>query len=129
MHTDNIVQIKNLDERTKVPKLVEHLRDLFGECGTIIDIVAKKNIKAKGQAFVAFDSIDEAQDAIDMLQGFEVFGKPMHLAFAKTRSDAAVIREDGEEGLETHKRHRLAEKGIIVIIYTVLRFFDELSTR
>lgn len=36
----------------------------------------------------------------------------MQLDFAKTRSDATVVRDDGEEGLETHKRHRLAEKGI-----------------
>ena len=78
--------------------------------------MAKKNIKAKGQAFIVFESADEAQDAIDMLQGFEVFGKPMRLAFAKTRSDEIVKREDGEEGLEVHKRHRLAEKGTAVTL-------------
>jgi len=40
----------------------------------------------------------------------------MHLDFAKTRSDVTVQREDGEEGLETHKKHRLAEKGMEVSI-------------
>lgn len=35
----------------------------------------------------------------------------MRLAYAKTRSDASVKREGGEEELEIHKRRRLAEKG------------------
>jgi len=34
----------------------------------------------------------------------------MNLEFAKTRSDATVLREDGEAALEEHKKHRLAEK-------------------
>lgn len=34
----------------------------------------------------------------------------MQLDFAKTRSDATVLREEGEQGLERWKRGRLAEK-------------------
>ena len=34
----------------------------------------------------------------------------MQLDFAKTRSDATVLREEGENGLERWKRGRLAEK-------------------
>ena len=95
----------------KLPRLIETLRDVFEEYGTIIDVIARKNIKAKGQAFIVYDSIESAQDAIDELNGFEVLGQQMRLEFAKTRSDATVKREEGEDGLEVHKRHRLAEKG------------------
>ena len=35
----------------------------------------------------------------------------MSLDFAKTRSDATVLREGGSDELEVHKRKRLAEKG------------------
>ena len=35
----------------------------------------------------------------------------MVLDYAKTRSDATVLRERGSEELEAHKRRRLAEKG------------------
>lgn len=35
----------------------------------------------------------------------------MVLDYAKTRSDATVLREGGSEELEAHKRRRLAEKG------------------
>jgi RNA recognition motif-containing protein len=70
-------------------------------------------MKRKGQAFVVFESADDASDAIDSLQGFELFGRPMEIAYAKTRSDAIVKREDGEEALEQHKALRKAEKGEI----------------
>lgn len=58
-----------------------------------------------------FDSIESAQKAIDEVQGFELFEKPMQLAFAKTRSDATVKRTSDEEEFKSHKRRRLAEKG------------------
>ena len=93
------------------------MRELFEEYGNIIEIVAKKNLRAKGQAFIVFDSVDSAQNAIDELQGFDLFGKEISLDFARMRSDVTVRREDGEEGLESHKRHRLAEKGAGIIIW------------
>ena len=68
-------------------------------------------MKAKGQAFVVFDSVDSATKAIEEVQGFEIFGKEMVLQFAKTRSDAFVKRTAGEEEFEGHKRRRVAEKG------------------
>jgi len=107
---DPRVYVRNLEESIKPLQLIEALKELFGEYGEIIDIVAKTNLKAKGQAFIVFDSIDSAQKAIDEVQGFELFDKPMQLAFAKTRSDASVKREGDNEEFESHKRRRLAEK-------------------
>lgn len=60
---------------------------------------------------MVFETAEEAAEAIDLLQDYEIFGKEMKLAYAKTRSDVTVKQEDGEEALEAHKRHRLAEKG------------------
>lgn len=59
--------------------------------------------------------MDSAQNAIDDLQGFDLFGRQMSLDFAKARSDATVKREDGDAGLEEHKKQRLAEKGMFWI--------------
>jgi RNA recognition motif-containing protein len=106
------VYVRNLEERIKVDQLKEALTELFSEYGEIIDIVAKTNLKAKGQAFIVFDTVESAQKAIDEVQGFELFEKPMQLAFAKTRSDATVKRTGDEEEFESHKRRRLAEKGV-----------------
>lgn len=90
------------------------MTELFSEYGEIIDIIAKTNLKAKGQAFIVFDKVESAQKALEEVQGFELFDKPMQLAFAKTRSDASVKRTDTEEEFELHKRRRLAEKGNII---------------
>ena len=107
--------VRNLDESVKIPALIEALHGLFDEFGTIVDIVAKKSLKRKGQAFVIYDNVDSAQNAIDDLQGFDLFGQQMSLDFAKSRSDATVKREEGDAGLDAHKKHRLAEKGMYMI--------------
>lgn len=73
--------------------------------------MAKTNLKAKGQAFVVFDNPDSALNAIEEVQGFELFEKPMHLALARTRSDATVLKNGNEEEFDAHKRRRMAEKG------------------
>jgi RNA recognition motif-containing protein len=91
------------------------LSEIFSEYGNVIDLVAKTNLKAKGQAFIVFDDPAAAATAIEEVQGFELFDKPMVLDFAKTRSDATVRREGGDDELEVHKRRRIAEKGVLEI--------------
>ncbi|KAL8761740.1 MAG: hypothetical protein Q9184_002182 [Pyrenodesmia sp. 2 TL-2023] len=107
---NSTVYVRNLEERIKIDDLKESLREIFSEYGNVIDLVAKKNLKARGQAFVVFDDVEAAERAIKEVQGFELFDKPMLLDFAKTKSDATVQREGNEEELESHKRRRLAEK-------------------
>ncbi|KMU78806.1 U2 small nuclear ribonucleoprotein B [Coccidioides immitis RMSCC 3703] len=108
------VYVRNLEERIKVEQLKEALSEIFSEYGSILEIVAKTNVKAKGQAFIVFDNVDSATRAIEEINGFELFEKPMVLDYAKTRSDATVLREGGEQELEAHKRKRLAEKGLLI---------------
>jgi RNA recognition motif-containing protein len=103
--------VRNLEERVKIDELKEALSEIFSEYGDILEIVAKKNLKAKGQAFIVFDNVESAQRAIEEVNGFDLLGKPMVLDFAKTRSDATVMSENGPDEFEVHKRRRLAEKG------------------
>jgi RNA recognition motif-containing protein len=102
--------VRNLEEKVKMEELKSSLTEIFSEYGNIIDLVAKTNLKAKGQAFIVFEDVSAAARAIDEVNGFELFDKPMQLDFARTRSDATVLREEGESGLERWKRGRLAEK-------------------
>ncbi|KAK8080976.1 RNA recognition domain-containing protein [Apiospora hydei] len=104
------VYVRNLEERVKPEPLKVALDAIFSEYGTIIDIVAKTNLKAKGQAFIVFENPESAQQAIEEVQGFELFDKPMQLALARTRSDATVQKTGNEEEFELHKRRRVAEK-------------------
>lgn len=87
------------------------LTTIFSDYGTIVDIVAKTHLRAKGQAFVVFDDPDSAQRAVDEVQGFELFDKPMQLAMARTRSDATVRATGDADEFEAHKRRRVAEMG------------------
>lgn len=103
--------MRNLEERLKIDEIKAALNELFSDYGKILDIVAKRNLRAKGQAFVVFDNVESASRAIEEVNGFNLVGKPMVLDYAKTRSDAAVLHQDGPEELEAHKRRRLAEKG------------------
>jgi RNA recognition motif-containing protein len=105
----NSVYVRNLEERVKIDTMKECLLQIFGEYGNVIEIVAKPNLKAKGQAFVVFDDPESAQVAIDEVQDFELFDKPMQVALAKTRSDATMKTLCNE--FEQHCRRRLAEKG------------------
>ncbi|KAF7187496.1 U1 small nuclear ribonucleoprotein [Pseudocercospora fuligena] len=102
--------VRGIDEKIKIPTLIQEIHDTFGEFGTIIDVVAKKNLKARGQAFVVFESPEEAEIAMEALQGFDLLGQPVTIAFAKTRSDATIKKDDGDEELEKWKQVRLAEK-------------------
>ncbi|CAK7218428.1 hypothetical protein SCUCBS95973_003480 [Sporothrix curviconia] len=104
------VYVRNLEERVKPEPLRDALEAIFSEFGTIIDIVAKTNLRAKGQAFIAFDRPESAQRAVDEAQGFVLFDKPMVLAIARMRSDASVQQTGSVEELEAHKRHRVAER-------------------
>lgn len=103
--------VQNLEERVKPEVLSEALKTIFSEFGNVIDIVAKRNLKAKGQAFIVFDQQSAAQNAIEEVEGFELFGKPMKVAMARMQSDKTVETNCSKDEFETHKRHRQAEKG------------------
>lgn len=109
--------MQNLEERVKIQQLSETLKSLFSEFGTVIDIIAKKDLKAKGQAFIVYDDPGSATDAIVELQGFELFDKPMRLSLAKTRSDRYIEMNSSSKAYEYHRKNRLAEKGICLFKY------------
>jgi RNA recognition motif-containing protein len=94
-----------------IPLLVAGVREIVEEFGTVLDIIAKKSLKRKGQAFVVFSSVEEAQEAHDILQDIELFDRKIQVQYARARSDVTVQKDDGDEALEEHKKARLAEKG------------------
>jgi U2 small nuclear ribonucleoprotein B'' len=50
---------------------------LMSQFGPILDIVAMKTMRLRGQAFVVFKEIASATMAIRKLQGFSFFDKPI----------------------------------------------------
>ena len=50
---------------------------LFSTYGTVLDVVAMKTKKMRGQAHIVFKDVQASTQAMRALQGFEFFGKQM----------------------------------------------------
>lgn len=81
------IYINNLNEKTKKEELKKSLYAIFSQFGQILDIVALKTLKMRGQAFVIFKEIASASNALRTMQGFPFYDKPMRIAYAKSDSD------------------------------------------
>jgi U2 small nuclear ribonucleoprotein B'' len=74
-------------------------------------VVAKSSLKRKGQAFIVFDSQKSTLEAVEEMNGFEMYGKVMKVSRAKTHSDETVKRK-APDMFDEHKRKRLMLKGM-----------------
>ncbi|KAG8824409.1 hypothetical protein FRC17_009103 [Serendipita sp. 399] len=86
--------IKNLDDRTTKDELRAQLYALFLPYGPILDVVALKTTKMRGQAFVVFADLAASTSAMRAWNGEFFYDKPMHIEYAKTKSWAALKAED-----------------------------------
>jgi len=85
---NHTIYINNLNEKIRKDDLKKSLYAIFSQFGQILDIVASKTLKMRGQAFVIFKDITAASTAVKSMQGFPFYDKPMRIAFAKSDSDA-----------------------------------------
>ena len=67
----------NLHLRAYTTELKKSLYAIFSQFGPIMDIVALKTLKMRGQAFVVFREISSATNALRSMQGFPFYDKPM----------------------------------------------------
>merc|ERR1712029_960347 len=91
---NHTIYINNLNEKIKKDDLKKSLYAIFSQFGTILEIVALKTLKMRGQAFVVFKDVTAASTAVKSMQGFPFYDKPMRIAFAKTDSDAIAKMKD-----------------------------------
>ncbi|CAG9805286.1 unnamed protein product [Chironomus riparius] len=81
------IYVNNLNEKVKKDELKKSLYAIFSQFGQILDIVALKTLKMRGQAFIIFKEISSATNAIRTMQGFPFYDKPMRINYSKTESD------------------------------------------
>ncbi|ORX44211.1 u2 small nuclear ribonucleo protein B''-like protein [Piromyces finnis] len=91
--------VNNLNEKIQKEELRKALYYLFSQYGRVVDVVALKTIKMRGQAFIVYREITEATKAMRSLQGFPLFDKPIKIDYAKTRSNKLNVL-DGEYKLD-----------------------------
>ncbi|XP_054708865.1 U1 small nuclear ribonucleoprotein A-like [Uloborus diversus] len=84
------IYINNLNEKIKIAELKKSLYAVFSQFGVILDIIASKSLKMRGQAFVAFKELSSASNAFRSMQGFPFYEKPMRIQYAKTDSDCVA---------------------------------------
>jgi RNA recognition motif-containing protein len=69
--------IQNLSDKLRKDDLKRNLYMLFATYGVVLDVVALKTTKMRGQAHVVFRDVDTSTQALRALDGFEFFGKKM----------------------------------------------------
>ncbi|THV08613.1 RNA-binding domain-containing protein [Dendrothele bispora CBS 962.96] len=86
--------INNLNDKIHKDELRSQLLALFTTYGKIVDIVASKTPKMRGQAFLVFNDLAGATAAMRACEGMVFYDKPMHIDYAKTKSYVTLKRED-----------------------------------
>jgi len=84
---NHTIYINNLNEKIKKEELKKSLYAIFSQFGAIIDIIALKTLRMRGQAWVIFKEINSATNALRSMQGFPFYDKPMRINYAKQDSD------------------------------------------
>ncbi|XP_076450454.1 U1 small nuclear ribonucleoprotein A-like [Babylonia areolata] len=104
MQPNHTIYINNLNEKIKKDELKKSLYAIFSQFGQILDIVALKTLKMRGQAFVIFKEINSAANALRSMQGFPFYDKPMRIQFSKKDSD--IIAKMKGTYVEGERRRR-----------------------
>ena len=83
--------IKNLDEKVNKNELKRALYMLFSTYGPVLDIVTTrvggKKQSMRGQAHIIYRDIQTSTQAMRALQGFELFGKDLVIAYGRGQSN------------------------------------------
>jgi len=81
------IYINNLNEKIKKQELRKSLYAMFSQFGTVLDVVALKTLRMRGQAFIVFKELSAASNARRSMQNFPFYDKAMKIQFAKEKSD------------------------------------------
>lgn len=105
--------VNNLNDKIQKEELRSQLYSLFSTYGKLIDVVATKTPKMRGQAFCVFSDLAGATSAMRACEGMLFYDKPMvcalqhslaktqwpltlfqHIDYAKSKSYATNLKED-----------------------------------
>ncbi|EKM80332.1 hypothetical protein AGABI1DRAFT_73428, partial [Agaricus bisporus var. burnettii JB137-S8] len=86
--------LNNLNDHVNKEELRTQLYALFTTHGKIIDIVASKTQKMRGQAFLVFADLAAATAAMRACEGMIFYDKPLRIDYAKSKSYATLRKED-----------------------------------
>ncbi|XP_041108873.1 U2 small nuclear ribonucleoprotein B''-like [Polyodon spathula] len=102
---NHTIYINNVNDKIKKEELKRSLYALFSQFGQIVEIVALKTMKMRGQAFVVFKELASATNALRQMQGFPFYNKAMRIQYAKTDSDV-ISKTRGTFGDKDKKKEK-----------------------
>ncbi|TVU17568.1 hypothetical protein EJB05_33611 [Eragrostis curvula] len=106
------IYINNLNEKIKLEELKKSLNAVFSQFGKILDVLAFKTLKHKGQAWVVFEDVASATEALKRMQDFPFYDKPMALLSARVE---ATLWTEKKQKREQH--HDVSQVGLGVNAY------------
>ncbi|KZW03751.1 RNA-binding domain-containing protein [Exidia glandulosa HHB12029] len=86
--------VHNLNDKVKTGELRHQLFALFSTYGRLIDVVASKGTKMRGQAFLVFHDLAAATTAMRACEGMSFYDKPLRIEYARAKSHATIRQED-----------------------------------
>ena len=87
--------LRNLPDKIHKQELRQQLYFRFQSYGRILDVVALKTDKLRGQAWIVFDVLSAATAAMRAENGSRFYSKPISIQYAKSTSNATKIHKGG----------------------------------
>uniref|UniRef100_A0A8C4QMD5 RRM domain-containing protein n=1 Tax=Eptatretus burgeri TaxID=7764 RepID=A0A8C4QMD5_EPTBU len=84
------IYLNRLNEKINLNEMRKALFAVFSQFGEILDVVMRKRLKLRGQAFIAFRHQESATNSLRTMYGFPLFGMRMCIQYAKTDADAVT---------------------------------------
>ncbi|KAJ2816889.1 U2 small nuclear ribonucleoprotein B'' [Coemansia sp. 'formosensis'] len=103
------IYFRNLNDKIQKEVLKQTLYSLCVPYGRVLDIVALKTTKMRGQAFIVFGDIAASTAALRQLNGRHLFGRAMRVEYALSKSDV-VAESDGTLKFGEPRKHISAEQ-------------------
>mmetsp|Transcript_35422 Transcript_35422/g.59704 ORF Transcript_35422/g.59704 Transcript_35422/m.59704 type:complete len:225 (-) Transcript_35422:567-1241(-) len=88
------IYLNNINEKVKKDELKKAVHACFSQFGKILDVVCLKTFRLRGQAWIVFEDVTAATNALRQMQGFPLYDKALRIAYAKGKSDV-VAKADG----------------------------------
>ncbi|KAF4316050.1 hypothetical protein BBO99_00008932 [Phytophthora kernoviae] len=101
---NHTIYLNNLNDKIKADRMKATLYASLSQHGKILEIVMGRARRLRGQAWVTFDDIPSASNALRAVNGSVVFDKPVVIHFAKEKADVIAQREGTFVPREKRKR-------------------------
>ena len=108
---NRILYVRNLPYKTEEALSTEEIYDIFGKYGAIRQIRIGNRPDTRGTAFVVYEDIYDAKNAVDHLSGFNVCGRYLVVLFYQQTKMQKRLDTEREAAELAEMRRRLGIDG------------------